>query len=255
MKNVLLAAIVGLSLASAQAQTTAQDFTKNDCTGQSHHLFSELDSGYCVLMEFAMMPSCQPCINAGKKLEVMKKAVKTEYPGKVKYYVFEFSGGFTCSQIESWKTSNGITSTGLEKGNTEVDYYGGMGMPTLVLLGGTNHKVLWKKIGFATNDTATIHTKIRQFFQTTATTEAKPVEVSIYPNPTQSRLLVTVPDASIEVGQVAVFDASGAKVLSQVWTGGQPNSVPTANLPKGVYTVQLLDPQGKTLVAKKFVKN
>lgn len=256
MKNLLAFFISSLFASIAVGQTTAQDFTKSDCNSVSHHLFTELDSGYCVLIEFAMLPSCGSCISAGKKLEVMKSGINAAYPAKVKWYVMDFSGAHSCGDIATWKATHKITSTSFQHGETEVDYYGGMGMPTVVLLGGSDHKVLWKKVGFATSDTTAIKAKIKEFFQSSGTGEAiQSVGFSILPNPATDRILLQLEDARADVQQVEVFDATGNKVLSHDWKTGTENSVEVSGLAKGVYFIQLLNAAKGQVGAKRFLKN
>jgi hypothetical protein len=41
-------------------------------------LFADLDAGNVVFIEFAMMPDCQTCIAAGKKMEIAKKNINAK---------------------------------------------------------------------------------------------------------------------------------------------------------------------------------
>ena len=257
MKNFTLSVLLSFCATLALAQTYAQDFTKLDCKGVSHHLFAELDSGYCVLIEFAMMHVCLPCINAGKKIEDLKLSVNAQYPGDMKWYLMEFSGQKTCAQIEGWKKTNDVSPVGFAGGNTEVDYYGGMGMPTLVLLGGSDHKVLWKKIGFVTSDTAVIHAKINEFFATSGTHESTAtVGFSLSPNPASDALTITLDDPQTDIVRVvAVFDAIGAKITSDTWASEISRTLDLTALSPGRYVVALLNKSGQTIGRQQFVKN
>ena len=73
MQRSLLAPLALLTASGLMAQTTALDFTLPDCDGVSHHLFDELDQGKVVILEFAMIPSCQPCISAGGVLQQIRE--------------------------------------------------------------------------------------------------------------------------------------------------------------------------------------
>jgi len=258
MKKTLTILLFVFTVTASFAQVTAQDFTKTDCDGLSHHLFAELDSGYCVFMEFAMMPSCQPCIIAGKKVEKMKLTVNAQHPGQMKWYLMEFSGSSNCASMTNWKNTNGITSTALPQGNTEVDYYGGMGMPTLVLLGGADHKVLWRKVGgFVSADTTVIKQKIDDFFAVSAAHEAaQSVKFAVSPNPAQDILTVSLEGQNnIKlIHSIMVYNAAGALITTQAWQPQDRNTVNVATQPKGLYVLTLHNEQGQTIGRQQFIK-
>jgi hypothetical protein len=206
-------------------------------------------------MEFAMLPTCQPCIDAGKKIEIMKQSVGSAHPGKVEYFVFDFSGGHDCSVMYDWENSNGMHSTLIQHGETEVDYYGGMGMPTFVLVAGAEHTILWLNIGFTPSDTTVIKDKINAFYAATGTNSAlNSVNLSFSPNPVQTNLNITANDQGADIQQVHVFDLLGNEVLSQKWMNGAVNKLEVKNLVKGSYYLQLLNGENKLIGAKRFIK-
>ena len=62
MKQLSTLLLLAGGFTGTQAQTTALDFTANDCAGMSHTLFSDLDAGNAVVIDLVMMgcPSCGP---------------------------------------------------------------------------------------------------------------------------------------------------------------------------------------------------
>ena len=84
-----LAIFVGLllSIVVSKAQTTALDFNRIDCNGNSHHLYSELDSNNVVILEFIML-ACNTCNDAGQDLTEMHSKLDIQFPGKVRFYHF-----------------------------------------------------------------------------------------------------------------------------------------------------------------------
>lgn len=257
MKKLFFAVVTfSMSFTFANAQTTAQDFTKTDCAGTSHHLFEELEQNKVVFIEFAMMPTCQSCIDAGKKIEKLKKGINATYPNKVNWYLMEWSGAKTCADMQSWAKTHTVSSTILPGGNTEVDYYGGMGMPTIVVLGGKDHKVLWKKVGFTTSDTTKIKAAMTSFFTTVGTNDdaIQSVGVTISPNPANNLITLDVANNETTVKQIEVFNFIGERVLSQVWTEDKKQSFDIFTLPNGAYLIQLLDKNNNQVAAKRFVK-
>ena len=59
-KNQLLFILLFLIGIVSSAQTTATNFTANDCSGTPHTLFTELDAGKVVVIAFVM--PCATCI-------------------------------------------------------------------------------------------------------------------------------------------------------------------------------------------------
>jgi hypothetical protein len=186
----------------SQTPTTAYDFVMDDCNGNMHHLFSELDSGNVVVMEFFMI-SCSPCIDAGHALDAMTASLKKKYGSKVRFYQMGFTKSYTCTQIKSWVATNGFaTSVPFDSGDVQVAYYGGMGMPTIAVAAGKDHKVLFTSMDFKPKvDTATISSAVHTFFGTNGIfpVSSNVASVSVFPNPTSQTisLLLNVkkPDA------------------------------------------------------------
>ena len=238
--------VLSLYVSSGFAQTTAMDFEGFDCNGTMHHLFSDLDAGNAVVLEF-FMNNCSPCITAGTKLEAMKADLLAEFPGMVKSYAFGFNNSYTCTTVANWVNNNGFTSMPMDSGAAQVAYYGGMGMPTIVILGGgTNHSVLGSPyIGFSTSDTTQMAADIRNFLSTaTGFTNGNGFAngISVYPNPSNG--LVNFRYKAMEAGtlSVEVMDLAGRKVLSvmneAVDTGDVAKTFNTANIAVGSYVIK-----------------
>lgn len=127
-------------------QITALDWTKTDCIGKSHHLFDLLNKGYLVITEYVML-DCQPCITAANSIEKMKISLDKLYRNKILYYTVGYNDKYSCTELLKWKSENNVSSTVLTNGFNEVSYYGGMGMPTFVILKGKDHRVIYTKKG------------------------------------------------------------------------------------------------------------
>src|SRR5882672_9826350 len=146
MKNLVLSAFSILIINNFSfAQTTAMDWTKDDCNGSSHNCFTEMDSGNVLLCEYVM--TCGTCISAANYLEEIYQDYSVSNPGSVKFYAIDWNASFTCSSFQSW--SSGLSCSLFLNGYDEVNYYGGMGMPTIVVLGGADHHVYYSKLGYS----------------------------------------------------------------------------------------------------------
>lgn len=89
-KLLVLAATMVAGISAATAQTTAMNFTQTDCSGTSHTLFTDLNAGKVVIMEWYMGPSCQPCKTAAQQIEGLKSSLLQSYPCKVMTYTWGF---------------------------------------------------------------------------------------------------------------------------------------------------------------------
>ncbi|WP_222166888.1 hypothetical protein [Edaphocola aurantiacus] len=116
---------------------------------QKVELWNMLDSGYVIIHEYFMI-DCRPCITAGKGLEKVVASLKAKYPGKIKYYQTVYENESTEKMAKKWVKENKFNPDALFiNGADEVAFYGGMGMPTIVVVGdGRRHKGFYKKQGY-----------------------------------------------------------------------------------------------------------
>lgn len=230
----------------ASAQTTAMDFNRMDCNGNMQHLFADLDAGNAVILEF-FMQNCSACVTAGGKLEQMKASLLTQFPGKIKSYATGFNNSYSCASNKNWVANNGFTSIPMDSGAAQVAYYGGFGMPTIVILGGgTAHSVLGTPyIGFSNSDITTMTNDITTFLTATAiapfTTFAS--DLSVFPNPATSEVTMTLTlkeQAMLSMQIVNVAGQTVTEAVSQeVNAGNFTKNLSIANLAAGLYLVKI----------------
>lgn len=229
-----------------KAQTTAMDFTIVDCNGGGpHNLYSDLDAGNAVIIEF-FMNSCGSCITAGQKLEAMKANLLSQYPGKIKSYAFGYTNSYSCTTVKNWVNNNGFTSIPSDSGAAQVAYYGGMGMPTIVILGGANHAVLGSPyIGFTTSDTTTMANDIRALFNSVGVKENDQIisDLNVYPNPANTEFKVSTTISVATHLVIDVLDITGRVVLKAVdehiEAGSYTKTVNTSDLTVGNYVIRI----------------
>jgi len=229
------------------AQMTAMDFTMVDCNASAtHNLYSDLNSGKVVIIEYFML-SCSSCPTAGAKLEIMKANLLAQYPGKIKSYAFAYNNTYSCTQVSNWVTTNGFTSIPSDSGATQVAYYGGMGMPTIVIAAGTNHKLLGSPyIGFTTSDTTGMATNIRNFLNgPTSVNELKSniTELNIFPNPTINELKITFNLTETSNTIIEIMDVTGRIVKTllneKMSSGNFTKTFNVSSLENGNYFINL----------------
>jgi hypothetical protein len=246
-KHISVLALGLIFLANtSRAQTTAMNYDFIDCNGNAQNIYADLDAGKAVILEF-FMNSCSPCIAAGQKLEAMKTDLITQYPGMIKAYAFGYNNTYSCTTINNWVTNNSFTSIPADSGASQVAYYGGMGMPTIVILGGgTAHTVLGTPyVGFVTSDTGTMANDIRNFLNTLGVNEKSDMinEVSVYPNPSASETNLTFNLSKAADVVISVIDVTGRNVADvmngKIQAGSFKTSINTSQLAEGIYYISI----------------
>ncbi len=263
MKNkittLLAAGILMISAGSLSAQTTAMNFNRNDCNGLNHNLFNELDAGNAVILEF-FMNNCSSCITAGQTMETMKAALLAQYPGKIKSYAIGYTNSYNCTLVKNWVTNNGFTSTPMDSGATQVAYYGGFGMPTIVILGGgTMHSVLGNTyVGFTSSDTTQMAIDIRNFLNSSVGVNGVApfiTDLKVFPNPSTDFITASLSINEATSTSITIVDLLGKtcakiSVNEKLQAGLTNKKINVANLAEGSYFLQISG-NGKT-VSRKF---
>lgn len=259
MKKIALLCIASTLYLFSGAQTTAADFQKPDCDGSNHHLFAELDSGYVCVLDFVMF-DCAPCVTATNGLQTIHEQFKASHPGKVRFYSMGFLNFMSCNQMNSWKSINHYTHTMFSGESSQVEYYGGMGMPTIVILGGlAAHKVYYNHQGYSTSENAPIINAINLAISESITsgTHQLPGQeyFNAFPNPFGDALTITVQTA--QATHLVLTDITGRQILRQAVPSGLTDAtltLPAGQLPAGLYFVSLME-GARQIGLRKVVKD
>lgn len=88
--------------------------------------------------------------------------------------------------------------------------------------------------------------------KTNTVEEYSDLTVSLYPNPTTSQVVLTIPENQSEV-MVSIYDVLGNKVLNERYVGNGPQSIDLTSLPNGIYFMDLRNENGliKTIKIQK----
>ena len=238
---VLMTAAAALS---ARSQTTSMDFTRTDCDGIEHHLYQELDEGKVVVLEYIML-GCSSCIIATEEVKKVIEPFETSNPGRVKQYIFGFIKNYTCTQLEAWQEEYNLRGTMFEDGSSQVGYYGGMGMPTIVVTATNTHQVLFRKVGFEMSDTTEIRNAIMaglQYNPQAIGDDLRAKGIRIYPTVFTDRLHVTLPAPMS--GKMQIFDLSGREVAVMEFGNTSSFEATGLSLRSGLYFVVLAGSEG-----------
>jgi len=241
--------IMGLS--NLKAQTNVMDFTKSDCNGIQTNLYQQLDSGYAVILEYVMLPNCSPCITAGKGLKSILQSGNINQPEKVKMFQISYNNTTTCNTMQAWANTNGFTYPLFEKGADEVNYYGGMGMPTIVIAGGKSHTIYYQKQGYSPTHNNAITIAINNALsQSNGLDQLAWNDFKMYPQPASNQLSI---ETDIELSSVSILDMTG-KTIFQTIVQGKSIDISLNKIPSGVYFVKCKDKFNRQLVKKLIVE-
>lgn len=237
------------AISNAQ-QTTAMDFTMDDCSGNMHNLFTTLDSNEVVVMEFFM--TCSSCIDAGHKIESMLVPLHAQFPGKINWYQFAYVNSYDCTTVNDFVTTNGFTSVPFDSGEYMVAYYGGFGMPTVVVVAGANHDVLFTDIGFSTNDTALMSNAIKTFYgvgNAASFMSENENSLSVFPNPATDEINIQLALSENSLVQMQLIDLTG-RVVVEIYNGTSTEKnlqqqFTVSHLSNGIYLLKAMV-NGKT---------
>ena len=217
MKKTLMIIIAILTtLEFAYAQTTATDFTTNDCNGTSHNLFDELNNGNVIVIAWVM--PCGPCATYTIPAYSAVQSFATSNPGQVSFYLVDDFANTNCATLTNWGNSNNMPlNTTFSSSDISMSDYGTNGMPKVVVLGGTNHTIFLNKnddkINFpgvqgAITDALNAPLGVEQI-------KESHFQLSTYPNPVNNTLNVS--SAKTTTGSVvySILDVSGKVVIQE----------------------------------------
>src|SRR5688572_1381152 len=108
MKKLTLLLVILFSSGLAGAQSVAKNFNCNDCSGNNHDLFTELDAGNVVVLCWVM--PCPACVGPATSAHNSIQTYSASHPGKVKFYICDDYGDTNCGSLNAWIASNGITT-------------------------------------------------------------------------------------------------------------------------------------------------
>ena len=196
-----------------KAQNTATDFKVNDCGGTSRHLFAELDAGKVIVL--AMVHPCSSCIGPAKSALAISKTYENTNPGKVVYYLTDDFGNTPCATLVSWANSNVIIGVPIisDEAVTQTNF-GGAGMPKIVIVAGTNHKIYFNQNNGL--NTTTFTAALNNAIATSSLKELvqSDFKMSVYPNPVNDKFTVNYHLNNASEISFEIYNLLGSKVKS-----------------------------------------
>ena len=242
MKKTLLTALVGLIVQFGFSQTTATDFTVNDCATASHTLFTELDAGKVIVMTWVM--PCGACISVAGTVSSTVQGYSSSNPGRVKFYLVDDYANTTCSTLNSWASTNSIaTDASFSNAAINMNDYGQTGMQMTVVLGGANHTVFFNQTGAVT--AGALQTAINNALAATGISENSNaiMSMNLFPNPSVNDAKISYTLKSSANVSIEVLNILGEKInsisLGTQAAGKQEYQINVESLTEGIYFIKL----------------
>lgn len=212
MKTTILILISFFVAINTVHSQNALPLTGPDCNGYTHDLISDLDSGKAVVV-FFFMNNCGSCPPPAAAIQAMSNEVMTMYPNSMSGYAMPFNNSTTCQATSNWVSNNNLTFYApYDSGAAQVAYYGGFGMPTIVLLGYSDHRVMFSTLNWIMGDTAIMKDSVIAMLEyipdgVSARENDQPFRIS--PNPANVLFSATTAE-NIETGsELSVFSITG----------------------------------------------
>lgn len=237
MKKVFIILLFLGALPQARSQV-AMDFNMDDCNGNMHNLYLDyLDNDQVVIIEYFM--TCSSCIEVGQKLTPMYNQLAIDYPGMVNFFAFNFLDDLSCTVAEDFVNNWGINAIPFDSGAAQLAYYGGFGMPSVVIVGGSQHEIIYfSKTVAGVNDTAAMDNAIRDFFTTLGNEDVEEVSYSMYPNPASETVYLQFEDNKYLNTEIILCNSAGQPLLCQKLI--EPNQmIDIHGLPAGLYFIRV----------------
>lgn len=245
MKNSILLTIVLMFVITTSKAQTALQISGPDCNGVPHDLYADLDAGKASVV-FFFMPNCASCPPPAQAIQAMANNIMATYPGKVTGYAMPFNNTTPCSGVSLWVNLSGVPFYApYDSGATPVAYYGGFGMPTVVLLGGSDHRVVFSTQNFIESDTTIMRDSILALFNaptTVADLKSDALGFSVFPNPANDNVTINFTLNEISNVKADITDINGkqvANILNEKLNGAFSKQYNTSALPNGNYFVRL----------------
>jgi len=248
MKKLLLTTTASFTFVFSFAQTTAQDWTKTDCSSNSVNLFSLLDNNEVVVMEFGM--GCSSCsVAANYLINTLKAKYDISHPGSVNFFYMDYWTGNTCTGDVQPMLAGYAFDAGFDNCMNEKNYYmTGSPMPAIVIATGPAHTVIYEKNSFNQgNDTANIRTSIDNALMMLSIGDPVATNnISVSPNPSNGNITI---ESYNNITSIMIYDIAGKEVYTSRPDINKINLDLTGMVEKGIYFAEITI-DGKTQTEK-----
>jgi len=246
MKKILLInTLLFFSMGIIFAQTTATNFTTDDCSGVSHNLFNELDAGNVIVIGWVM--PCGPCATYTIPAYSAVQSFATSHPGRVHFYLVDDFANTACPTLVNWGNSNNMPlNTTFSSTDISMSDYGTNGMPKVVVLGGSSHTIYYNENNAQPTFTGVLNAINVALAPPLAIEQSvsNKFKISTYPNPVNNMLNVSYTKIQSSLINFTIVDVLGKVVLSieedtSYLKGEATKSINVSTLDNGNYFMKI----------------
>lgn len=262
MKKAALFFCLGISL-TIQGQTyldTAVNFTATDIEGYQHDLYTYLDQGKFVVLDF-FYTTCNPCIGS---IPFLNEAFQNYGCNQGEVVFLSINFGDSVYDIQQYQQTYGALLPaigGYEGGNVITSLYGIVAFPTVILIAPDREilnqdifPVTTENLEFALGDQAgLLHQP--EWCMVSGNQEAglEAGGLQLHPNPAQEEVFVSWLQDAADVVIVRLYDWSGQLVfqtdLGLAMPGQHQAALSISSLPSGMYWLVLGQGQSRQTAA------
>jgi hypothetical protein len=257
MKKILRSLFSVLALSAPLtigAQTTATNFSCNDCAGNNHDLFAELNAGKVIVISWVM--PCSACTPPTQTAFGVVQSYAVSNPGQVLLYIADDYANTTCATLNNWAMGNSLGgATTFSDPAVSMSPYGTPGMPKIIVVGGGyNHTVYFNENNSAANDASAIQAAVDSALAdiTGMQTPEGLISVNLFPNPANGSASLTIHATHATGATVKVLNVAGQEVMNAyagtLAPGANRITFSTEELAEGAYFVQVTDGEKSSVV-------
>ncbi len=259
-KAYLISMMFFLSVLSIKAQTsltTAVDFTVTDTHGNSHNLYSILNSGKYVCLDF-FFTTCGPC----QQTCPFFKETFTNYGCNTQdIYFMSIDQGNTNAEVDAYETTflggnAGYPAIGGTQGggNGVCATYAPGGYPTYILIAPNKQIIetdMWPISSAANFDSfISTHSLAHKTCLPAAIEETTPISnISFYPNPAVNDLTIES-SGKEKINAIKIYDVLGKLQINLSIDNKERYVLNVAELERGIYYLEVTFENNTTLTKK-----
>jgi hypothetical protein len=207
-------------------------------------LFSELDSGKVIIIAWVM--PCGPCESIALDAYTASLGYSSSDPGRVEFYLVDDFANTDCQSLFAWADSFGMGNcTRFSDPSIDMEDYGQIGMPKIVVLGGAGHYVYFNENSSTQNINSAIDLALTGVAVTTSTNEKDEIiSFHCYPNPVNEEFKINYSFTKKSDWSIELYNSTGEKILEEKLSSESfqgEYSIKTQSLPNGAYLVRLAD--------------
>ncbi|MCC7231690.1 MAG: T9SS type A sorting domain-containing protein [Bacteroidia bacterium] len=249
MKNQLFILMFLISIAGF-AQT-ATNFTCNDCSGNTHDLYTELNAGKVIVLCWVM--PCSACVGGSLTTYNVVQSYASSHPNTVYMYLCDDYANTPCSSVNSWANANGLTNAvRFSNASINMNDYGSTGMPKVVVVGGENHTVFYNADNVIS--AGDLQNAINAALSVTGISEAvsNVSSMVVFPDPAPASASLNISLLKTSESVVELFNSEGKLVeciFKGILNGGETRvNLSLEKIPAGMYFIRFTDGKSERVI-------